>query len=257
VLVDADSVPLVLAESTTPVPSGDAIGAVTRLKDAEEIAVIRRNLAGNDRAFARVGRELGAGVTDLEVAAWAVGEVSVHAGAVVRYDGNVGLGPAGADPEAQPAGRVAAIGDLLFVDLYPMRSGYGGDSARSFHLGSPDTWVAASHERLVRALEAAERRIAPGVPAAEIDGLCRDVAADEDGATYPHHSGHGFGLFAQERPYLVPGSTDVLQEGDVVAIEPGAYRPGRGGMRLEDAFVVTAGGCERLNTAPRELMVCG
>lgn len=255
--VDADSVPLALAGVMTAVPGSDAFAAVRRTKDEDEVATIRRNLAGNDAAFARIARELRAGVTDFDVAAWAVDELSCRARAVVAYDGNVGLGPAGADFEAQPIGRTAETGDLLFVDLYPIRDGYGGDSTRSFAVGRPDAWAAAAHERLVDALEQTERLIGPGVPADDLDRVCRRVAADADGETYAHHTGHGLGLFGQERPYLTPSSTDVLQEGDVVAVEPGAYQVGRGGMRIEDVFLVTADGCERLNGAPRVLEVCG
>jgi Xaa-Pro aminopeptidase len=256
-LFDSDSVPLALARAITPVAGADIFAEHVRGKESEEVEAIRRNLAGNDAAFARIGRELRAGASDLDVAAWAVAELSAHAGAAVAYEGNVGLGVAGADPEAQPAGRVAASGDLLFVDLYPMRDGYAGDSARSFAVGAPDDWASRAHERLVRALEVVERHLQPGFPVAELDRLCREAAADGDGATYPHHSGHGLGLFGQERPFIVPGSDDRLESGDVIAVEPGAYRPGHGGMRLEDVFLVTAQGCERLNSAPRELQVCG
>lgn len=257
VLLDGDSVPLALADLTAPLPGADIFARLIREKDDEEVETIRRNLAGNDAAFARVTHDLRAGVSDLDVAAWAVAELSAHAGEPVPYDGNIGLGAAGADPEAQPAGRVAAHGDLLFVDLYPMRDGYGGDSTRSFSVGKPEAWGAEAHARLVRALEAAEHHMAPGLAVAELDRLCRTAAADAYGTTYPHHTGHGVGLFAQERPYLRPGGVDELRRGDVVAVEPGAYRPGHGGMRLEDVFVVTADGCERLNTAPRLLQVCG
>lgn len=251
-LVDADAVPLALADVVTAVPGADRFAAVTRSKDADEVESIRRNLAGNDAAFARIARELRAGATDFEIASWALAELAVHAGEVVAYDGNIGLGPGGADFEAQPTGRVAEAGDLLFVDLYPIRDGYGGDSTRSFAVGAPDAWAASAHDRLVRALDEAERRIEPGLAASELDRLCREIV----GVEYPHHTGHGLGLFGQERPYVVPGSGDVLCEGDIVAVEPGAYRAGRGGMRIEDVFLVTADGCERLNSAPRVLEVC-
>jgi Xaa-Pro aminopeptidase len=257
VLVDGDSVPLALAGITTPAPGAEVFAAILREKDADEVDAIRRNLAGNDAAFARIARDLRPGVQDLDIAAWAFAELSAHAGQPVGYDADVGLGAGGGEPEAQPTGRVAASGDLVFVDLYPMRDGYGGDSTRSFSLGPPDAWAAETHERLVQALEAAERCIAPGVPAAELDRVCRAAAADGDGVAYPHHTGHGLGLFAQEAPYLVPGSTDELKVGDVVAVEPGAYRAGQGGLRIEDVFAVTADGCERLNAAPRVLEVCG
>ena len=62
-----------------------------------------------------------------------------------------------------------------------------------------------------------------------------------------HHAGHGIGLGHPEPPILVPESTDTLQAGDVVTLEPGAYIDGIGGVRLEHNFLITADGCERLS----------
>ena len=61
---------------------------------------------------------------------------------------------------------------------------------------------------------------------------------------FPHHAGHGIGLAHPEPPILVPQSTDVLEAGDVITLEPGAYVPGVGGMRIERNYVVTASGFE-------------
>jgi Xaa-Pro aminopeptidase len=197
------------------------------------------------------------GDSDLDVLSWAMDEILRHAGAPVAYDGNLGLGSAGGDFEAQPQGVRAAAGDVLFVDLYPMRHGYAGDSTRSFVMGHPPAWAVAAHARLVRALEAAEAALLPGTAAGEVDRVCREAAASDGGEAIPHHVGHGLGIFGQEAPYLVPGNPDLLRTGDVVAVEPGVYRPGEGGLRLEDVFVVTESGARRLTGAPRELRVCG
>ena len=56
---------------------------------------------------------------------------------------------------------------------------------------------------------------------------------------FPSHTGHGIGLSHPEPPYFVPESTDTVVVGDVVAIEPGLYVPGVGGMRFEHNYLVT------------------
>jgi Xaa-Pro aminopeptidase len=228
-----------------------------RCKDEGEVEVISRNLAGNDQAFAALGQSFSVGMVDYDVQALCVRELSEAAGRPVAYEGNIGLAEIGGDPEAQPAGAIAREGSLLFVDLYPRREHYVGDSTRSFAVGEPPAWAIEAHERLEAALQLGEAMLTPGALASDIDAACRAAAAGSDGITYPHHTGHGLGLRAPEPPYLITGGVDIIRAGDVVAIEPGVYIQDVGGMRLEDVFFVTETGPRRLNAFPRRLTVCG
>ena len=64
---------------------------------------------------------------------------------------------------------------------------------------------------------------------------------------FPHHAGHGIGLWHPEAPYFVPESTDILQVGDVVTLEPGAYAKAIGGMRIERNYLITPSGFDLLS----------
>ena len=70
---------------------------------------------------------------------------------------------------------------------------------------------------------------------------------------YLHGTGHGVGLLIHEQPILGPSCTETLLEGEVVTVEPGLYRGGTGGVRIEDLVVVTATGCRILTQTPKEL----
>jgi Xaa-Pro aminopeptidase len=228
-----------------------------RRKSHAEIAAVERNLLANDAAFAAIAETLRAGTTDHDVFAAGLLALAREAGGPVAWDGCIGLGSHGDDLEAQPCGAIAADGDVAFVDLYPRRHHYAGDSSRAFAIGRAPAWAEPLHALLVEALEAVERLLHPGASAATLDAACRGILdGNRAGAVFPHHTGHGLGVFAQEAPFLVPGSTDVLAVGDIVAVEPGLYRPGVGGMRLEDAWEITPDGPRRLNAFPRELTVC-
>ena len=228
-----------------------------RRKTPTEIAVIERNLRANDLAFGAVAEALGPGVSDIDVYATSLLALAQETKGPIAWDGCVGVGVRGDYFDAQPCGAVAADGDTVFVDLFPRRNHYAGDSARSFAIGTAPVWAERLHAVIVEALCAVERLLRPGASAAALDRACRDVLESNDqNAVFPHHSGHGLGVFAQEAPFLVPGSSDTLAVGDVVAVEPGLYVPGVGGLRIEDAWEITPDLPRRLNAFPRELVVC-
>ena len=91
-------------------------------------------------------------------------------------------------------------------------------------------------------------RLRPGTAARDVDAAVRGHFASLGlDHAFPTHSGHGLGLGHPEPPYFVPESTDTLVEGDVVAIEPGLYIEGEGGMRFERNYLITADGFETLS----------
>ncbi len=91
----------------------------------------------------------------------------------------------------------------------------------------------------------------PGAEMAGLDRLIRDGIA---AAGYPgqpsHPVAHGVGARAHEPPWPHQASGGIIEEGMVLALEPGIYWPGGGGLRLEDNFLVTADGAEKLCTDP-------
>lgn len=156
---------------------------------------------------------------------------------------------------------VVGLGEPVTVDLGPRdpSTGCGTDMTRTFVVGDVSDELRAYHDLDKRALDAVEPRIAAGVTGAE---LYASAAAVFEESGYPtlrtrkkgevlldgffHTLGHGVGLRLHEAPHLSPEDERELIEGDVVAIEPGCYRQGYGGVRLENVYVVTANGSERI-----------
>ncbi len=103
------------------------------------------------------------------------------------------------------------------------------------------------YEICMGALEAGEALLCPDVPAAQVDSAVRGhFAANGLDGHFPSHTGHGPGLGRPEPPHLVPKSIETLQAHDVVALEPGLYLPGVGGMRFERNYPITDRGHETL-----------
>ena len=165
------------------------------------------------------------------------------------------------------SGEIRA-GETIVIDIWPRdnASACFADMTRTFVVGEIPDEVAEWHRLCKAALDRALAETRPGVTGKSIyDGSC-DVF---EGAGYPtqrtkasgatldegflHSLGHGVGLEVHEEPTLGLVGRSPLLAGDVVTIEPGLYRPGYGGLRLEDLVVVTADGVENLTDFPYDL----
>jgi Xaa-Pro aminopeptidase len=143
----------------------------------------------------------------------------------------------------------------IVLDIFPVdrESGYFFDMTRTFCVGEVPEELVRIHAQVLEAFERARDAMHPGTPAIEYHWLVCDYfealgypTSRSNPATlegYVHGLGHGVGLEIHEKP----DRTDVIEEGDVVTIEPGLYFPDRGiGVRIEDTFVVESGGVRTL-----------
>ncbi|EIE99335.1 M24 family metallopeptidase [Saccharomonospora glauca] len=236
--------------------AGPVMRELRMCKDAAELAALRRAAEAIDRVHARVGEWLRPGRTEAEVGAditeAIVEEGHTHADFVI-----VGSGPNGASPHHDVSDRVIEPGDVVVVDIGgPLPEGYNSDSTRTYAVGEPAAEIVEAYEVLRRAQEAAVRAVRPGVTAHEVDAAARDILTDAGlGELFIHRTGHGIGLDVHEEPYIMSGNDLPLQPGMAFSVEPGVYRAGKWGARIEDIVVVTADGVEPLNTRPHELVV--
>ena len=150
------------------------------------------------------------------------------------------------------------VSEPITVDLWPRdeETGCFTDMTRTYCVGPVPEELATYHRLSKEALERSVAEIRPGAKARDVHGA---ACAVFEAAGYPtqrtkqpgevlldgffHSLGHGVGLEIHEAPGLSQND-EVLVEGDVLAVEPGCYRQGFGGARLEDLVLVTADGCE-------------
>ncbi|HJR61244.1 MAG TPA: Xaa-Pro peptidase family protein [Vicinamibacterales bacterium] len=226
------------------------------VKDAAEIEILRE--AG--RRISAVAREarhwVVPGRSEIEVAA-AVDAAIRRAGFErPAFDTIVASGPNSALPHARPTRRILATGEGVVLDFGGVYDGYCVDLTRTLHLGPMPADFRRMFEAVREAQAAAIAAIAPGAAPADIDGAARGVLeAHGLGEAFGHGTGHGLGLEVHEEPRIskLAPAGELLAAGMVFTIEPGAYVPGTGGVRIEDDVLVVAGGCERLTDVPIEL----
>jgi Xaa-Pro aminopeptidase len=138
--------------------------------------------------------------------------------------------------------------------------GYCCDLTRTVSIGAPSREARRVYDAVRDAHAAAVAAVRPGIEASTVDAAARDVLRERGlGEAFGHGTGHGLGLDVHEEPRVGRPRADVpdvtLAPGMVFTIEPGAYLPGFGGVRIEDDVLVTATGCELLTRIPRELLV--
>ncbi len=165
----------------------------------------------------------------------------------------VGAGPDhAARPHHEASRRTIVEGDMVIIDVGGLVEGYHSDMTRSWVIGEPTPLHRELFELTARAQRAGLDALAGGVAAKDVDAACRNCFAAAGYADwFVHGTGHGVGLQIHESPFESRVSTEVLVAGDVVTVEPGLYRGGVGGVRIEDLALVTESGHRVLTHSPQ------
>lgn len=226
-----------------------ALFTMRRRKDHDEVALLKRAIAACG-AMDAVAREMIApGVNELDVFSSLQAAAVSSCGEMLTATGNdYACGVRGGPPRD----RLCEAGELFILDLGPAYRGYFADTSRAIAVDRhPTDAQLAAWERVCGALQIVERLARPGVRCRTIYEEVRAWLADSPVGSWSSHLGHGIGLFPHEAPHLNPSWDDVLQEGEVIAVEPALYDPVlRAGLRIENDYLVTATGIENLSPFP-------
>jgi Xaa-Pro aminopeptidase len=238
------------------VPTNDVIEHRRAVKDSWELELLR-DAGGrlSDAAKCIIPKAL-AGFSERDVAAAAEAELRRVGFDKPAFDTIVASGPNSAMPHHRAAERGLEKGDLVILDFGGLLHGYAVDMTRTVTLGSPTPRQRQVLEDVAAAQSAAFGMIQAGGPATGVDAAAREVLERAGyGEAFSHGTGHGLGLEVHERPRVSRHRADTpvetLQIGMVFTLEPGAYFPGWGGVRIEDDVAITATGAEWLTDAPK------
>jgi Xaa-Pro dipeptidase len=218
------------------------------VKTPDEIAKIRAALRLCDLAQAEIRKHLEPGLSELDLWEAVKSKVELEAGCRVPVLVDLVAGARTGDIGGPPAGYTLKARDPVMLDFVPRLDNYWGDNCAIWFVGEPSAELKNIYGIVRGALQAGTEAIRPGVKACDLDVLLRNIVRNAGYEPYPHHSGHGMGASYHEEPRIVPYNEMRLEAGMILALEPGIYLPGVGGVRLENAFLVKPDGCEVLTT---------
>jgi Xaa-Pro aminopeptidase len=226
------------------------------VKDAAEILRIRRAVELGASLFQIACKKIRPGVTEVEVAAAMEYEARCAGAEDMSFPTILASGTRSAIVHGRASGAHIPYRGFVVCDFGVILAGYCSDRTRTVHVGRPSGEARRLYEAVLEAQQAAIAAVRPGATAAEVDSAARRVLRKQKLARYfTHSTGHGLGLEIHEAPRLAEGQTQKLEPGMVITIEPGAYVPGKWGVRIEDVVVVTPSGCEVLTPTDKELVI--
>jgi len=228
-----------------------AVCGLRAQKSAAEIAVIRHAYglaaAGLDAAVAAIRP----GVTESAVAAEAEAAMRRAGAEGTGIDTIVASGPNARPILGRATFREIERDDLVVLTVAPRYQGYHGAIGRPVLVGDPGREARAALDAARRAQDACAALIRPGIEGRTVEAAGRRVMEQAGfGPNFLYSGIHSVGLIEFEPPIFGPSSTAILEESMVLSVDIPVFNAPWGGLRLEDGFLVTATGSERLNDTP-------
>ena len=232
-----------------------ATGLVERLrahKDRQEVATIRRAVGIAQEAFRLTTGKLRPGMTEREVALRLERTMEDLGADAPAFPSIVAAGERSSLPHAAPTSRRIRRGDAVLFDWGARVDMYHSDLTRMVFLDRIPLFFGRLYNVVLGAQRRAIARLRPGLRTGGIDASVRAyLKAHRHNKHFGHGLGHGVGLEIHEAPGLRSEGEERLRPGMVCTVEPGAYIPGRGGVRIEDMALITRNGHILLTSLPK------
>ena len=235
------------------------ISAIRLHKTADEIAALRQAIRLSEAALEATLTEVRIGMTEAEIESILLRQLFAHGADGLSFDPIVAAGDNAAKPHAKARTDYSIkAGDALLFDFGGRHRNFSADITRTFFVGHVSDHDRAFYDTVLAANAKGREISGPGITASELDDAVLAVLERSQFAGFIRHkTGHGLGLDIHEAPQIMRGHHQPLEPGMVFTIEPGLYRDGEAGVRIEDNVAITSTGAECLTSFPRELRIVG
>lgn len=236
-------------------PLPPVIERLRMIKDAAELNKIRDAVQLGATLFDVALKTIRPGAKEVEVAAEMEYAGRRRGAEAMSFETIIASGQRSALPHGRASAASIPGQGFVVCDFGVILAGYCSDMTRTVFVGKPSDRDRDLYSAVQEAQQAAVDAVRAGVTAGEVDAAARNTLKKRKLAKFfTHSTGHGVGLEIHEAPRIASGQTEPLTAGMVITIEPGAYIPEFGGVRIEDMVAVTETGCEVLTPTSKELI---
>lgn len=232
------------------------------VKNEWELSCIQKACEIAEEAFNQLLPEIKAGMTESEIAALLEYKMRSLGAQSLAFETIVAFGAHAAVPHHETGLTKLQFGDEILIDFGCRVNGYCSDITRTFLFGDD-----GKHEEFKKAYQAVliahtlvKEKLCSGMNGKAGDAIAREyLTAQGYGELFTHSLGHGIGLNVHEAPYVTPtarGESYVLTDGMVFSDEPGVYKAGEYGIRIEDTVTLKDGKVKSfMGKTQRELLI--
>ena len=216
-------------------PMNTVVTTPRRVKDSFEIEKLRCAEELGDSAFSYILGIIKPGMSEREIALEIEFYMRKNGASGVSFETIVASGVRSCMPHGVASDKIIENGDLVTLDFGCVLAGYCSDMTRTIGVGKLSEKSVHIYNTVKEAQQIALDAIKPGVKLCDVDKAAREYIAKAGfGDNFGHALGHSVGIEIHENPCFSPKSCDIIENGNVLSVEPGIYIEGFGGVRIED-----------------------
>lgn len=237
------------------IPGDGLLNKARRIKSAEEIKLIQTAEKIGDNAFEHILGFIKPGMRENEIALEIEYFMRKNGAEGLSFETIAASGVRSAMPHGAASDKIVEKGDFLTLDFGCIYKGYCSDMTRTVVIGKASDKQKEIYGTVLDAQKAALSAISEGKSCSGIDAAARRVIAERGYKdNFTHALGHSVGVEIHEKPVFSSSSTDILENGNVITVEPGIYIEGFGGVRIEDLIAVNGKDIINLTRSPKNLI---
>jgi len=236
--------------------SSGIVEALRKIKDDEEISLIKKAVMLADEGFKHILKYIRPGITEKDIEMELEYYMRKSGASGASFDIIVATGTRTSMPHAIAGDTLVKNGDAVMIDFGCIFDGYCSDITRTVFVGKPDKEMKRIYDTVMRVQKAGIEDAVEGEYAADVHMTVSDMI-DQAGykGRFGHGLGHGVGLEIHELPRVSLFGSEALVHNMVVTVQPGIYVPGLGGSRIEDMLVINSKTPIVLTESPKEMII--